>query len=1014
MLSVIVYGRNDNFGYNYHKRVSLSLNAFAEHLDNDNDELIFVDYNTSDEFPTLPEAIADTLTARVRSRLRVLRVRANLHRLRAVGAHLDVIEPIARNVGLRRSNPSNRWILSTNADNVLISRGEHSLSAICSSLEPGHYGLPRFEMPEALWELADRANPESARMNFERWAAAARLDEVVHAVSEVGFDNPGDFQLALRTDLFEIDGFDERMQLGWHVDHNLARRLGFRYGDPRSLAGHFKLYHCSHNRQQTATHRGDRTQNDPVRFVHGLAHAELPRQRDTWGCPADDIEDVRLDDKPTFGTVVADMFPEQDSVPAAVFNSASYGNFYYASPHVVPFVLSVLNTHARTTTIGYAGVRRDTFDHLRRGLTGLGFSRRILVPQEMAERLMVVDGPGVQVIDRDGFGRMPDLLVFEFGVIRDELGKARDGQAAVALSRDEESALENVYGLFVSATEHERERIGARDVSARQFLAINAVHNCYQPLIEKALSTSAAPFTTRLRHGYVVPGGASTAETSVLSEALRLELDRVDRVSVPELSNAHEMVLAVIQGGQVSEKERASFVAAAPLVLAYLDQPRARALFSEDKLKAARAYFSTLLTAQTPIAAGASIVEARPKPSERPLSGLACSADWDDEVWLKGARDIVGHNDPAALTARNGWVWERAQILHAMDREALVGRELRALIVCKLPDPIVGAASFRVGALDIADAHGFFEAGAVPERNVAHWVSGSRYDAGRVAVISPSQFRSDSGRYDLAIVPHSAAFDKRVPGLVPFLRRLTTRLKDNATIIVTGEVALRGRLAEMRPTLRMAGHEGLGRVLREHTGMRLSGDAFDDSLAGADLRLVGDRNQIEAGAPCLGSLQSGDVLWPGVWVIRVEHPTEDWDAAELAVKKLYFGEQLPMLRIGPAGEAIDGVIAGREGHEGTVFFGPYLVLPKGDYRIEISLRGISENWPPRSARIRVEAALGSAILATSEVRTSRATETIAMKVRADPKADDQLFEIRCWSDGRTRVLFERVELMEMS
>ena len=67
MLSIVVYGRNDSHGYNLHKRAAISLNCLAEMLGDAEDELIFVDYNTPDDLPTFPEAIADTLTARARA-----------------------------------------------------------------------------------------------------------------------------------------------------------------------------------------------------------------------------------------------------------------------------------------------------------------------------------------------------------------------------------------------------------------------------------------------------------------------------------------------------------------------------------------------------------------------------------------------------------------------------------------------------------------------------------------------------------------------------------------------------------------------------------------------------------------------------------------------------------------------------------------------------------------------------------------------------------------------------------
>ncbi|MGH7102386.1 MAG: hypothetical protein ACREFJ_08310, partial [Acetobacteraceae bacterium] len=80
MLSIILYGRNDSYGYNLHKRAALSLNCMAELLGADGDEILFVDYNTPDDYPTFPEAIRDTLTARARRLLRIFRVRPARHR----------------------------------------------------------------------------------------------------------------------------------------------------------------------------------------------------------------------------------------------------------------------------------------------------------------------------------------------------------------------------------------------------------------------------------------------------------------------------------------------------------------------------------------------------------------------------------------------------------------------------------------------------------------------------------------------------------------------------------------------------------------------------------------------------------------------------------------------------------------------------------------------------------------------------------------------------------------------
>ena len=90
MISVILYGRNDSHGYNLHKRAAISLNCIVEVPD---DEILFVDYNTPNDLPTFIEAIYDTLTPAAKARLRVFRVRPELH-ARLVGrTHLSALEP---------------------------------------------------------------------------------------------------------------------------------------------------------------------------------------------------------------------------------------------------------------------------------------------------------------------------------------------------------------------------------------------------------------------------------------------------------------------------------------------------------------------------------------------------------------------------------------------------------------------------------------------------------------------------------------------------------------------------------------------------------------------------------------------------------------------------------------------------------------------------------------------------------------------------------------------------------
>src|ERR1035438_439737 len=103
MISVILYGRNDSYGYNLHKRGAISVNCLAALLSDPDDEILFVDCNTPNQLPTFIEAIYDTLTPQAKARLRVLRLRPELHQRLSGHTHLMVVEPPPRNIAIDRT-----------------------------------------------------------------------------------------------------------------------------------------------------------------------------------------------------------------------------------------------------------------------------------------------------------------------------------------------------------------------------------------------------------------------------------------------------------------------------------------------------------------------------------------------------------------------------------------------------------------------------------------------------------------------------------------------------------------------------------------------------------------------------------------------------------------------------------------------------------------------------------------------------------------------------------------------
>lgn len=355
MISVIVYGRNDAHGYNLHRRAALSFNCIAEVLTDPDDEVIFVDYNTPDELPTFIEAISDTLTDQCLDRLRVVRVPAAAHDERfATRTHLPAVEPVARNAAVRRANPSNRWLLLTNTDMIFVPLRGQSMSEICGELEDGFYGLPRFELPEWLWEWLPRSDPRRALAEIGRLGPGIKLDEPTISHEWVRFDGPGDFQLILREDFVAIDGCDEEMILGWHVDSNLSRRLLLHRGSIESLEEQLAGYHCNHNRTRTVYH-GSVVTNDLDRFFYSVDEAALPGQRSTWGLADVTLEEVRIRDGLSAhgAAVLSDVIPSGPPVASDAYRVRQ--SVTYDSGHVLPYVIDLLVLTSLAARVGYIG-----------------------------------------------------------------------------------------------------------------------------------------------------------------------------------------------------------------------------------------------------------------------------------------------------------------------------------------------------------------------------------------------------------------------------------------------------------------------------------------------------------------------------------------------------------------------------------------------------------------------------------------------------------------------------------
>jgi hypothetical protein len=511
MISVVLYGRNDSYGYNLHKRAALSLNCIAELLHGPNDEILFVDYNTPNDFPVFLEAIQDTLTPRARAITRCLRVRPHVHAQFAHRTHLVALESVARNVAVRRSNPSNRWILSTNTDMIFVPHHKPSLTEIVAGLPDGFYHAPRMEIPETLWESTDRTKPAEIIQTIRRWGDTLYLNEIVYGSKTILYDGPGDFQLCLREDMFAIQGFHEDMLLGWHVDSNLAARLSLIRGPVGDLGEEVWGYHCDHTRQITPMHGHNRLENDWVTYGERVKRPDLPQHAESWGCAQHEIEEVRVDGKSVAGYIATLEHtvgtPLAETLVASISRTAE-DVAGYDPRHTLPFLIDLFATERRDFRVAWCGLQPGILGLFARAWKESGFVEPILCDEALSGRLVGLEEGAVRFVPAQTCRELADAFLFDVTIALN--GEKDDSNAPDAALRE---AL--IIKPFLAAVEADRARLGTPG-ELRRFIAIGAINNRFERLMRSHIGTGQTPYSTRLRHGFVL--APTTGPVPILKE----------------------------------------------------------------------------------------------------------------------------------------------------------------------------------------------------------------------------------------------------------------------------------------------------------------------------------------------------------------------------------------------------------------------------------------------------------------------------------------------------------------
>jgi hypothetical protein len=472
MLSVILYGRNDNHGYNYHKRLAISLNCIAEVLSFENDEILFIDYNSPQDMPTALEAIEDTLTEKAKARIKLFRVRPK----NSFGKRQPLLEEaVSRNVGIRLSHPNNRWILSTNIDMIFVPVDpKKTLSQLVEKLPEGFYQLPRFEIPENLWESHfNRLAPEKSLTFLRDKALKIGLNTVVRRPGFLGYDNPGDFQLMSREAIFKLDGFNESMRQGWHLDSNLCKRMALYYGrGPRDLQESLWGYHCNHTRQASFLHTQTAPENDWKQFVENVNTPDLKEQKQCWGLQGEKIEKIELNALKKISWI-----EPPPSSPDLFIDQSTFNTLTYASTGILPYLADHFHHLPPQTRIVYVGYNQSLLEMIEKE-----------APCEVLKWSLKSD---LKELDSQA-----DLWIFDFGFDQKEFSSPVNPKHEMypKLRR----SLKEMMTVFLQIVEWEKKRD-----KKKKLIGINVLYTDFRALFHRHLSLRKTTFVMGISFGYV-------------------------------------------------------------------------------------------------------------------------------------------------------------------------------------------------------------------------------------------------------------------------------------------------------------------------------------------------------------------------------------------------------------------------------------------------------------------------------------------------------------------------------
>ena len=229
MISIIVVGRNDNYGGEFEARLFATVGYNLEECAKRgiDCELVFVEWNPLADRPLLSHKVTETF-----DQARCFVVDEVIHRSVSQNRHIALFEFHAKNAGARRAR--GEWLLLTNADDYL---GREVLDF----LQQGNFD------PDTLY-----------RAGFIDIEGAGEIDHP--ELIDAHFDDPppfcyasGDFMFCSRSLFDRVGGYREDLAFtGLHMDSVFCHAVTDMTGRVRKVG---KTYHLRHGRDEMSRRR---------------------------------------------------------------------------------------------------------------------------------------------------------------------------------------------------------------------------------------------------------------------------------------------------------------------------------------------------------------------------------------------------------------------------------------------------------------------------------------------------------------------------------------------------------------------------------------------------------------------------------------------------------------------------------------------------------------------------------------------------------------------------------------